>query len=104
MALAALALPAAALAAQTGVSRYLVDGRVHVALVDPGGASQGALYWVDTVSGERGDACLASRGDHLELLPPRRGGRVWLVPGAALVIESPPWGRARSPALGIRLD
>jgi len=104
MALAALALPTVAEAGPTGVTRYLVDGRVHVALVVQGGATPGALCWVDTVSGQRGDASLASRGAHLEFLLPYGRGRVWLIPDAALVIESPPWNAARSTALGIRLD
>lgn len=99
-----LALPAGA--GPLAVTRYLVDGRVHVALAVRPDGSGGALTWLDTVSGRRGDVPFASRGPALHLASSGPVSRAYPLGNFALVVESPPWAEeATAPtALGIALD
>lgn len=99
-----LALPAGA--GPLAVTRYLVDGRVHVAVALRPDGTGGALAWLDTVSGRRGDVPLAFRGSALAVAASDGSCRAYLVGDFALVLQSPPWGDG-SPAhsaLGIALE
>ncbi|MEW6488303.1 MAG: hypothetical protein AB1578_10395 [Thermodesulfobacteriota bacterium] len=109
--IAGMLLLAAGLAPPAGagplaVTRYLVDGRVHVAVALRPDGSGGALTWLDTVSGRRGDVPLASRGPTLAVAASDSSCRAYLVGDFALVLESPPWSEdsPAPPALGIALE
>ncbi|GAB4257345.1 MAG: hypothetical protein Kow0092_04120 [Deferrisomatales bacterium] len=103
MAWIALSPPAAA--AQSA-SRYLVDGRVYVALLFREDGSGGALSWRDTVSGRSGGVPFSADGATLRFAPAEGSVcRAYLVPPAAVVFDAPPWQPARRrPALGLALD
>jgi hypothetical protein len=99
-----LAFPAGA--GPLAVTRYLVDGRVHVAVALRPDGTGGALTWLDTVSGRRGDVPFACRGPALHLASLGSTSRAYPVGDFALVVESPPWAEHTDgpPALGIALD
>ncbi|WP_025321504.1 hypothetical protein [Deferrisoma camini] len=88
-----------------GVSQYLVEGRVYVAVVFGPDGRAGEVAWTDTVTGKRGDAPfrLDEGGRLVVRLPRGETARVHVLPRLALVVESPPWG-GDEPALGVSLD
>lgn len=99
-----LFVPAAA-GAQPGVRCYLVDSRVHVAVVSRADAG-GELCWHDTVSGRAGEAPFVQRGDRLLLgAPGRADAEAHLLPDLAIVVRNPPWGSGSGQlSLGVALD
>jgi len=105
MSVFSLLLPVWAAGAQPEVRCYLVDSRVHVALVSRAEAG-GELAWHDTVSGRAGEAPFVQRGDRLLLGAPGEGGaEAHLLPDLAIVIRNPPWGaEAGHLSLGVVLD
>ncbi len=88
------------------VSRYLVDGRIHLTVVYRADGTGGQIAWFDTVTGREGGAPFrVQRDGHLELhLPSGRVARARLLPDVAVVMESPPWGGRGETALGVNLD
>ncbi len=104
---AALLLAQAARAGETvPVTRYLVDGRVHVTVLYRHDGRAGDLAWRDTVAGVSGDAPFRVTADgELEVaLPSGRTARAHVLPHLALVVEVPPWGGGPAPALGVSVD
>ena len=88
------------------VSRYLVDGRVYVTVLYRHDGRAGDLAWRDTVAGVSGDAPfrVAADGGLEVTLPSGRTARAHVFPHLALVVEVPPWGGGRAPALGVSVD
>lgn len=85
---------------------FLVDARIHVAVVSTGAGPEGELVWRDTVTGESGGAPFTAQGDRLLLEGVAAGSAVArILPDLAIVLEHPPWGRSdRGPSLGIALN
>lgn len=85
---------------------FLVDARIHVAVVSSGAGPEGELVWRDTVTGESGGAPFTAQGDRLLLRGAASGPAVArLLPDLAIVMEHPPWGRdGQGPSLGIALN
>ena len=104
MVVALLGLGSPALAAR--VSRYLVDGRIHVTVVYRADGTGGEIAWFDTVTGREGGAPFRVQGDgHLELrLPSGRVAHARVLPDVAVVMDSPPWGGRGETALGVNVD
>jgi len=88
------------------VTRYLVDGRVHVTVLYRHDGRAGDLAWRDTVAGVSGDAPfrVAADGELEVTLPSGRTARAHVLPHLALVVDVPPWGRGPTPALGVSVD
>ncbi len=99
-----LAASGAAPAGTMTVTRYLVDGRVHVAVIARPDRSGGEVTWLDTVTGRRGDAPFSARGACLRLTAAGRPSRAYVLGDFALVVEAPPWDAARASALGLAVD
>lgn len=93
-------------AEETLVRCFLVDARIHVAVVSSGAGPEGELVWRDTVTGESGGAPFTAQGDRLLLRGVASGPVVArLLPDLAIVLEHPPWDReSRGPSLGIALN
>jgi len=94
-----------ALAAQPGVACYLVDARVHLAVVTWEAGSTGELCWHDTVTGRRGEARFVREEGRLVV---RSGegpaSEVHVLPDLAVVVRNPPWTGGARVALGVALD
>ncbi len=88
------------------VSRYLVDGRIHLTVVYRADGTGGGIAWLDTVTGREGGAPFRVEKDgHLELhLPSGRVARARVLPDVAVVVDSPPWGGRGETALGVNVD
>ncbi len=88
------------------VSRYLVDGRIHVTVVYRADGTGGEIAWLDTVTGREGGAPFRVEEDgHLELrLSSGRVAHARVLPDVAVVLESPPWGTRGETALGVNVD
>ncbi len=104
---AALLLAGARAGAQEAtIERYLFDSRIHAAVTPCGNEGVGQISWLDTISGEAGDARYHRQEEGLcvefETGVCTRGYRV---PDLAFVIHAPPWstGSLRT-SLGLRLD
>ncbi len=99
-----LAVPG--VAAGGRVSRYLVEGRVHVTLFARGDGSGGQITWCDTVSGACGEAPYRVGPDGHEVCAADGvRGRFRVVRQVAVVFERPPWeARAPVPLLGVSTD
>lgn len=95
-----------AVADEALVRCFLVDARIHVAVVSSGAGPEGELVWRDTVTGESGEVPFTARGDCLLLQGAGAGPAVTrLLPDLAIVMEHPPWALdRRGPFLGIALN
>lgn len=93
-------------AGETGVRCFLVDSRVHVAIVSVDPGSGGEMCWHDTVTGQTGQALFTRDGSRLVVVDERGAvSEAHLVQGLALVLRNPPWSRQDSHlALGLALD
>jgi hypothetical protein len=88
------------------ISRYLVDGRVHLTLIYRSDHTRGEIAWLDTVSGRGGEAPFSLHNGVLWVeATPGVITRAHHLPALALVFEDPPWaiGHSRK-ALGLPLD
>ena len=96
----------AAAAEETLVRCFLVDARIHVAVVSSAVGPDGELVWRDTVTGESGGTPFTAQGDRLLLRGAASGPVIArLLPDLAIVLEHPPWAReSRGPSLGIALN
>ena len=93
-------------AAEQPVRCFLVDARVHVAVVSAGEGTEGELVWRDTVTGESGGEPFTADGDRL-LFHGDHAAPVTarLLPDLAIVLEHPPWAPDVSvPSLGVALN
>ena len=96
----------AAVADEAKVRCYLVDARVHVALVSSSSLDAGELLWRDTVTGETGEAPFIASGDRLFLAGVAgQTAMARVLPDLAILVDRPPWASGDSgPALGIALN
>lgn len=89
---------------EDAVHRYLVDSRVHLAVVERGARAE--LSWHDTVTGQSGDVPVVRQGARFvspEGAEPAVEAHV--LSGLAVVVRNPPWGGAPpGPCLGVALD
>jgi len=99
-----LAAPPGAPGGPLTVTRYLVDGRIHVAVIARPDRSGGEVTWLDTVTGRRGDAPFSRQGACLHLTAAGRPSRAYVLGNFALVVETPPWDAGRGSVLGVAVD
>ena len=85
---------------------FLVDARVHVAVVPAGEGAEGELVWRDTVTGESGGEPFTADGDRLLFHgDPASPVTARVLPDLAIVLERPPWAPDLSgPSLGVALN
>ncbi|MBI5016748.1 MAG: hypothetical protein HZB55_14845 [Deltaproteobacteria bacterium] len=87
-------------------ARYLVDGRVHVAVTAGPEPLAGELWWVDTVSGRAGEARVRLHGSRFVVeWGAGQVGEALVVPDVAIVFAHTPWGgQGPGTSLGVSLD
>jgi hypothetical protein len=88
------------------INRYLVDGRVHVAVIYRTDRTGGEISWTDTVTGRAGEAPFRLRNGVLWVeTTPGVSTRAHHLPALAVIFEGPPWA-VNQPrrALGVSLD
>lgn len=93
-------------AEEPAVRCFLVDSRVHVALVPRESGAGGEICWHDTVTGATGQAPFVQDGSRLVLTTPEgQTSEAHLLPHLAIVLRNPPWEKRESRlALGVALD